>query len=160
MAVLCSSRNRRPESHSDYKTLKSQSVSGNLQACKNHVPHFGSVILVSLVGMVTDNNILWHVCQQTQLLLVYDSGNKPTARRWLSGRHVMATTDTYPAIEELLEVAFSVRSIVRRGGRWCEMAASLQGRWKTLPSSAVKPVTETTGLCVTVISKVQSQDVC
>jgi hypothetical protein len=85
-----------------------------------------------------------------------------------------------------LEAVFSVRSVprlyneghlalressetaVRRVGDWWEMAVSMRGREPgsremstvTLPSSAVKTVTENTTLCVTVICKVYSRAVC
>jgi hypothetical protein len=73
---------------------------------------------------------------------------------------VRADRGRHPIIE-LLEAAFSVQSVltlynvdhlplrdsyeaaVRRVGGWCEMAGNVL-RWKTLPSSAVKTVTEST----------------
>jgi hypothetical protein len=39
--------------------------------------------------------------------------NTPIARPWLSSRHVKAATDTHETIKELLEAAFSVRSVPR-----------------------------------------------
>jgi hypothetical protein len=57
-------------------------------------------------------------------------------------------------IEDQLPLRQSLETVVRRLGGWCEMAASLRGRfrdqrnvrcWKTLPSSRVKTVIE---ICV------------
>jgi hypothetical protein len=68
----------------------------------------------------------------------------PIAWHWLSSHHVIATTDTFTTIEELLEAVFSVQSVqrlcnkdqlplqksfemaVRKEGGWCEMAASMR----------------------------------
>jgi hypothetical protein len=65
--------------------------------------------------------------------------------QWLSSHRLTTATDTHATIEELFEAMFSVRSVpstynedqmplrksletvVRRVGRWCEIAASLQG---------------------------------
>jgi hypothetical protein len=73
----------------------------------------------------------------------------PVSRQWLSNVNVVAVTDTYAIIQELLETVFSVRFVPRRYkedqllspvrrespetavtrvGSWCEMAVSLRVR--------------------------------
>jgi hypothetical protein len=50
---------------------------------------------------------------EEQPLLGNRPANTPVARQWLNSRYVMAVTDTYATIEEMLEAVFSVPSVPR-----------------------------------------------
>jgi hypothetical protein len=100
---------------------------------------------------------------EKQPLLGNGSANTPVARQWFSNRQVIAERYVQATIEEWLEAVLSLRSVlIYIYGESPETVASLRGRqlgnsnvlcWKTLPSRAVKPVSRTLSLYVTLICK-------